>query len=161
MSPPELQLRKTKTHTHTYTQRVKGNVIPLAALFLYHVAWQRPGPGLHKKEVYRRCGCKQQRNSPWSVMCILHLLGIFSSWWSASTTEIFQASFWAERNGDKPSPAMPSSICCKLTWCELGPRCTPLLFVPALFPDTRPCQRSLCTSYFTCSSSATFRRAVL
>lgn len=35
-SPPELQHRKNKD-THTYTQGAKGNVIPLAALFLYHV----------------------------------------------------------------------------------------------------------------------------
>lgn len=102
--PPWATAHKNKD-THTYAQRVKGNVIPLAALFLYHAAWERPGPG--PQEVYRRCGCKEQRNSPWSVMCILHLLGIFSPWWSASTTEIFQASFGPEINGDKLSPAIP------------------------------------------------------
>lgn len=69
-SPPELQHRKNKD-THTYTQGVKGNVIPLAALFLYHVPWQQPGLRLYKEEAHRRCGCEQQSNSPGLVMSML------------------------------------------------------------------------------------------
>lgn len=161
MSPPELQLRKTKTHTHIHTKSEGKrdptcSFIPLSCCLTE--TWTRAAQKGSVQKVWLQTAEKQPLISNVHFTFAWHFF--FSMVCKHHRNLPGPLLTWEKGGQNRALPCQSSDLLqAHLVWA--GTTVHPLLFVPSLFPGTQPCQCSLCTSYFTCRSSATFRRAVL